>query len=155
MVLVGAAHQVVEGRVGRGPLLRAAELQDVLGGVLRVEPELVDGPLLHRADPDARRELVLGRLLQVVDGRLDPLAAADVDAAAELQAADDLEEIPAEMLLSVVEEDERLLVDMDPCGGERLAELAEGAGGRQLRLEDPWSPVGLDENNDLRHGFSL
>ena len=83
-----AADQLVQRRVAGRSLGGVAQLQDVFGGVLGVQLELVDGPLLHRAETHAGGEVALGRPLQVVDRRLDALAAGDVDPAAVLQTVD-------------------------------------------------------------------
>ena len=51
-------------RVRRRTLRRLADLQDVLGGVLRVQLEGVHRPGLHRPHARAGRELALGRLVR-------------------------------------------------------------------------------------------
>jgi hypothetical protein len=60
----------------------------MLGGVLGVQLKLVDRPFLDGADTRARRKVVLGGPLQVMDRRLDAPAAADMDATAVLEPLD-------------------------------------------------------------------
>ena len=48
--------------------------------ILRVELELLHGPLLDGPHARSRRELAFGGVVKKVHRRLDPLAVADVDA---------------------------------------------------------------------------
>src|SRR5271166_473601 len=81
-----AMHELVQGRVARRAVRRIAELQNVLGRVLRAQLEGVRRPLLHGADASARWELVLGGLLQEVNRGLDAVAAGYVHPSTVFQA---------------------------------------------------------------------
>ena len=133
-----AVPELEQRRVARRALGRLAELQDVLGGVLRVQLELVDGPLLHRPDADARREVALRGLLQVVDRRLDALATADVDAACRASArGPGPRRLASKGLLRLVDEDEVSASDVDARGGQSVVKFAQSGRGGQFRLKHP------------------
>jgi len=136
----------VQRRVARRPLRRVADLQDVLGGVLRRHVELGHGPFLDGADLGTRRELALDGTRAEVDRTLDPLAAAYVDTHAVFDAVHRFVPLAPDVLVSLIDEDECFGVDLDAQAFEDVVQFAQRGRNGELRLKDAGVTVRLDEN---------
>jgi hypothetical protein len=151
LVMALGGHQLLQRRVARRAFGGLAQLQDVLGSILGVQLETVDGPLFDPANAGAGGKVTLGGLLQVVDRGLDVPAPADMDAAAVLQPVDRLVALALEVALRLVDENEAPGVELDAGGGQRIVEFAYGGGRRQLCFEHAGPAVELEENDYCGH----
>lgn len=113
-------------RVARGPFLRIADLEDVLGRVLVVEMELARSPCLHAADPRAGRELAFDRILQEMHRGLDTATACDMDPRAMFRAWRGAIALAVDVLLGLIDKDEEIGSNQRAGVGECLVQLGFG-----------------------------
>ena len=104
--------EFVQRCVRRGARGGHAHLQNVLGGILGVQVEGVNGPGLHRADAGSRRELMFSRLVEKMDRRLDVPAAAHMQTRAML-AVNRVVMLAVQRLRGLVDEDEGFCIEID------------------------------------------
>jgi hypothetical protein len=139
--------KLVQGCVARWPVGRVAKLEDMLGRVLRAEPEGMRCPGLNRANASAGRKLVFRSLVQIMDRRLDAVAPGDVHPPAMFQAMNGFVALAMDGFFGFVDEDEGFRHDLDLPAGKRIVKLAYGRRRGNPHFDDPWAAVGLDEDD--------
>jgi hypothetical protein len=116
--------QLVQRCIGRWSFGGLANLQHMLSRVFRVELEGVHGPFLNGSHPSARNKLALFRFIEEMNRGLDTLAAADVNTATMLQAADRMMMLADLMMFGLIDENESLGVDLDAKRSKDSIEFA-------------------------------
>jgi hypothetical protein len=142
------ADQLMQWRIARRALGGIAQLENVFGSILRVQFELMNGPLLHRTHASAGGKLALGGFFEEVNRCCDTPTVADMDAAAMFETTKRITPVTDEMLLSLVDENERVSIEGDALGRKDIMKLAHGAVGK-FGLKDAGAAMHLNENSSL------
>jgi hypothetical protein len=142
------ANQLMQRCIARRALGGVAQLENVFGSVLRVQFELMNGPLLHGTHARAGGKFALGGFFEEVNGCFDAPTVADMDAAAMFETAKRITPVTDEMLLSLVDENERIGVEGDALGRKHVMKLANGAVGK-FGFKDAETAMHLNKNNGL------
>jgi hypothetical protein len=111
----------------------------------------IDRVGLHRANASTRRKIAGFRFIEVVDSRADAFATAHVDAAPVLNAIRGFVVLPVQVVLGILDVNERLYVNIYADSGERSFEFADRGGRTKLGLDDARAALDLDEDNKGGH----
>src|ERR1035438_4727453 len=94
--------------------------------IFRVELELLHRPLLDGTHTRSRCELAFDSVVEKMNGRLDPFAVADMDARSMPNAVNRTMALACLMLFGLVDEDERLVIQLNAGCSQDVIQLTNG-----------------------------
>jgi hypothetical protein len=88
---------------------------------------------------------------EIVHRDLDPATPTDVNSATRSESPNPLQPISGKVLIRLIDEDKRAFINFDPGCDQRVVQLSERCGFRQLGLKDVELAMDLNEYNRLWH----